>query len=167
MNECFRERGGGGGLRGINLLVRSMRSHPRIRESCVTSITVAKHLTPTPTHINRHMHTHMHSLIRSSSPAIKRPSRQEHTSDAPFFLPPHTVQCTNTQRDPLLPRNYQFCIIQNPVWSRAMQHGNVPKYSTLINSVSTVGERGEALFNKEEKHASTKHNLILSERDRM
>lgn len=47
-----------------------------------------------------------------------------------------------------------------------MQRGSVPKYSTLINSASSVGERGEALFNKEGKHASTKHNLILSERER-
>lgn len=157
--------GVGGDRSGINLLVRSMRLHPRIRESCVTSIAVAKHLTPTPTHIHRHMRTHTHSLTHPSSPAIKRPSWQEHTSDAPFFLPAHTVQRTNTQHGPLLPGNYQFCIIPNPGWSRAMQRGGVPKYSTLINSASTVGERGEALFNKEGKHASTKHNLILSERE--
>lgn len=47
-----------------------------------------------------------------------------------------------------------------------MQRGSVPKYSMLINSTCTVGERGEALFNKEGKHASTKHNLILSKSER-
>lgn len=144
----------------INFLVRSMRLHPRIRESCVTSIAVAKHLTPTPTDTYTHTHIRSHTLLLL--PLKGQAGRNTLLMRCSFC---HWAQCSTQTHSVVLYYQETNNFASFQIQSRE-QRGGVPKFSTFINSDS-VWERGETLFNKEGKHASTKHNLILCERERM